>query len=67
MSTLPWGTMNDWLRSDVEERAATIQHRRVARARQAAQRTQAAPVGRPAEPGPTTRPAVSQAVCTEAA
>jgi hypothetical protein len=73
MSTLPWGTMNSWLRLDVEERATKTQRRLNAQAVRAAQRSQAAPVIRTATPTRITapvaaaRPAIAKADCTEAA
>jgi hypothetical protein len=77
MSTLPWGTMNGWLRLDVEERTTRTQRRLNARAVRAAQSAQAAPVVRTAMPNPvaqpvavqpvTVRPAMAKADCTEAA
>ncbi len=63
MSTLPWGTMNDWQRLEVEERATRLQRRLDASAARAARRTQAAPIVRTAP----AVPAISQADCTEAA
>ena len=44
MSTLPWGTLNDWQLFEVEERTTRIRHRAEARARRDAQRAQAAPI-----------------------
>jgi hypothetical protein len=67
MSVLPWGTMNDWQRLEVEERVAKEQRRLLARATRTAGRTQAAPVVHSSKPAATTQPAMSQADCTEAA
>ncbi len=74
MSTLPWGTMNEWLRLDVEERATKTQRRLDAGAVRASRHPQAAPVVRTAAPTPVhqpattaVRPAIAQTDCTEAA
>ena len=46
MSTLPWGTLNDWQLLDVEERTTRHQRRLDAETARAARATQAAPVVR---------------------
>lgn len=64
MSVMPWGTMNDWQRLDVDERATKAERRLTARATRAARRGQAAPVVRSRQPATA---ALSKADCTEAA
>ena len=63
MSTLPWGTLNDWQLFEVEERTTRIRHRAEAGARRDAQRAQAAPIVRVRR---TPQP-VAQADCATAA
>jgi hypothetical protein len=60
MSTMPWGTMNDWMRLEVEDRASTNQHRLNAQATRAARRTQAAPVSQTRQPTAVGNPARSR-------
>ncbi|HET9647374.1 MAG TPA: hypothetical protein VFP34_03985 [Microlunatus sp.] len=69
MSTLPWGTLDTWLRSDLDERSLRLQRRAEAGALRAARRTQSAPIVRAARPisQPTTRAAMLRTDCTEAA
>jgi hypothetical protein len=63
MSTLPWGTLNDWQLLDVEERTTRLQRRIDAAARRDAQRDLATPVVRV----PRTTQQVAQADCATAA
>ena len=62
MSTLPWGTLNDWQLLDVAERTTRIQRRLDAKTARAARATQAAPVVHVRTPQP-----VAQADCATAA
>ena len=79
MSTLPWGTMNDWLHLEVEMRAANAQRRLNARAARATRRTriaqpvtatepvEVAGLAAVSQPVAPAQPAISKAGCTEAA
>jgi hypothetical protein len=68
MSISPWGTLDLWLRLEVEQRAIKAQRRLTAQNARAARRTQTEPVLRATPQAvPATRPTISQADCTEAA